>query len=73
MAANHPDDFALGQKFGVTWQHDSEVLHTLTVLYTSTLSYGLQVDECPQCHSSFTIFFRRHHCRFCGTVVRCIA
>ena len=27
------------------------------------------VDLCPQCDQDFTMFFRRHHCRFCGSVV----
>lgn len=28
-----------------------------------------QVSECFLCHTGFTLFFRRHHCRKCGRVV----
>jgi hypothetical protein len=28
-----------------------------------------QATECFLCHSKFTLFFRRHHCRKCGRVV----
>lgn len=28
-----------------------------------------QANECFICHSKFTLFFRRHHCRKCGRVV----
>ncbi|KAK9467359.1 FYVE zinc finger-domain-containing protein, partial [Lipomyces arxii] len=26
-------------------------------------------DSCPICHTIFTLFYRRHHCRICGRVV----
>ena len=28
-----------------------------------------EVSECPICHRTFSMFFRKHHCRKCGRVV----
>ena len=38
-------------------------------LYGVDWMNDLDVDICPQCDTEFTMFFRRHHCRFCGSVL----
>ena len=29
----------------------------------------VEVNECPICHTTFSFFYRKHHCRKCGRVV----
>lgn len=38
-------------------------------MYGVTWMADHSVDACPQCDRQFTMFYRRHHCRFCGSVV----
>jgi len=50
----------------------TELLDGLSTFGKSVWQSDKDVDECPLCHQSFSLFNRRHHCRVCFQI-RCDA